>query len=196
VDRAVALAGGHRPALRVGPRALSQAGGPLTALLGVRVLPGALWFAAAPETSDAHALGAVAFRARNTGRRAWRGDDAPTLTVACGGVVSRVRPEGEVAPGDVGRFVVRCAPHDEVAMELRAELRGPDGVALLDEPLTARLAPRPGVVATSAATAEARVQTAGFDLGEGSGPSGVAWIVLSVFGSAIAALHKRARREG
>lgn len=53
------------------------------------------------------------------------------------------------------------------------------------------------VLACAAGAAQGRaqptVQAAGFSTG--GGPSGVAWVALSVFGSVVAALGRRARHD-
>lgn len=204
VDRAVALAGDARPAVRVGGRAVVASRGEVatTSVFGLRVLPGAAWFAASPEASGVEGVAregadvAVWFTARNTGRRAWRAGDGPTLTVESAEGIQRVSIEGDTAPGAVGRFVARVSPRAAGSLSVRARLVAPDGVALLDDPMTVELAVRAREAAPRAAAT--RVQAAGFSMGEGAGngPTGVAWAVLSVFGSVIAALNRRARRDG
>lgn len=199
VARAVALVGAARPPLLVGGRAAQPSvDRAVHGLFGLRVLPGASWYAAAPEASDGAQrarVGAEAqvwFTARNTGQRAWRGDEAPTLRVETDEGTVSARPQAEVAPGAVGRFVARWTPRTAGARRLHGRLFAPDGAALLDDPIIAELA----VAEAPAVQRATRVQAAGFSLGAEGGPTGVAWAVLSVFGSAVAALCRRARREG
>jgi len=171
--------------------------------LGIRVRPGAVWYAGqitgqgTPASVTAGRPASLWVEARNTGRRPWRGADGPTVELSDGGRTWSARASDEVAPGAVGRFVVAWEPGAFGNTSLRARLVAPQGGLLVEEPIRFDVAVRAPVAPTTTSPAPApQVMTASMGLGcnaQPGRPSGLAWGVLGVFGSLVAALRRRGR---
>ncbi|MEZ4390718.1 MAG: hypothetical protein R3A48_06440 [Polyangiales bacterium] len=196
VVRAVAVRGARAPSLLLGGRGVSGAGSLADAVVGVRLLPGASHVAGEARGIDLAAdakVGApvtVTLRALNTGRAPWRAGDAPQGLVVIDGVATRLSLEGEARPGELARFTATWTPARAGAHTMRASVSLEDGTALGPEVLRVVRVRTP----TRLPPPARRVETAGVSL-LGGGPSGVAWLALSVFGSVSAALTRRARRD-
>jgi hypothetical protein len=109
------------------------------------------------------------------------------------GVVRAVAVRGPSAPSLLLRAesLTRGAPQAQAMLAVRV-LPGASAPGAREP---APVAPAPRAVTVTVAVATARpteVQAAGFSLADG-GPSGVAWLVLSVLGCASALLNRRAR---
>lgn len=196
VVRAVTVRGDRPPSLLVAGRGVSGAGALADAVVGVRLLPGAtpvageargIDLAADPKVGEAVTL---TLRALNTGRTAWRAGEAPLGRVVIDGAATELRLVNEARPGEVARFTARWTPDRAGSHAMQATVSLADGTALGPE---VRRAVRVRL-ATRLPPPERRIETAGVSL-LGSGPSGVAWLALSVFGSVSAALTRRARRD-
>ena len=171
--------------------------------LGIRLRPGAAWYAGqitdrgAPLAVTAGQSAKVWVEARNTGRRAWSGAEGPTVELTDGGRTWTARAADEVPPGGLGRFEVSWVPRTFGNASLRARLVTPDGALLVDEPIRFDVAVRaPAAPAAPAAAPTPQVMTASMGFGcstRPGAPSGLAWGVLGVFGSLVAALRRRRR---
>lgn len=173
--------------------------------LGIRLRPGAVWYAGqitgrgAPESVTAGQSSKVWVEARNTGRRAWSAEQGPTVELTDGGRTWTARPTGEVPPGEVGRFEVSWEPRSFGNTSLRARLVTPEGGLLVDEPIRFDVAVRAPAAPTAPAAAPPpapQVMTASMGFGcnaQPGHPSGLAWGVLGMFGSLVAALRRRRR---
>lgn len=171
--------------------------------LGIRLRPGAVWYAG--QITGRGAPGAVTVgqsatlwvEARNTGRRVWSGAHGPTVELTDGGRVWTARASGDVPPGEVGRFEVAWEPRSFGSASLRARLVAPEGGLLVDEPIRFDVAVRAPVAPTAptvAATPQVMTASMGFGCSAQPGaPSGLAWGVLGMFGSLMAALRRRRR---
>lgn len=196
VVRAVAVRGDRAPSLLVGGHGVSGAGALADAVVGVRLLPGATRVAGEARGIDvANAATAgeavtLTLRALNTGRTVWRAGDAPVARVVIDAVPTELRLASEARPGEVARFSASWTPARAGAHAMQASVSLEDGTALGAEVQRVVRVRRP----TRLPPPERRIETAGVSL-LGSGPSGVAWLALSVFGSVSAALTRRARRD-
>lgn len=111
------------------------------------------------------------------------------------GVVRAVAVRGPTAPSLLLRAesLTRGAPQAQAMLAVRV-LPGAS-VPGAREPEPVAPAPRATTVTVAVATARpTEVQAAGFSLADG-GPSGVAWLVLSVLGCVSALLNRRARAD-
>lgn len=111
------------------------------------------------------------------------------------GVVRAVAVRGAAAPSLLLRAesLTRGAPEAQAMLAVRV-LPGA-GAPGVREPEPEAPAPRANPVTVAvAATRPTEVQAAGFSLGD-DGPSGVAWMVLSVLGCVSALLGRRARAD-
>jgi hypothetical protein len=172
--------------------------------LGIRLRPGAVWFAGqitargAPEAVTAGHPATLWVEARNTGRRVWAGAEGPSIELVDGGRTWTGRVHGDVAPGEVGRFEVAWEPRAFGNASLRARLVTPEGALLVEEAIRFDVAVRapaaPSEPHLAAATPQVMTASMGFGCSAQPGaPSGLAWGVLGVFGSLVAALRKRRR---
>ncbi len=171
--------------------------------LGIRLNPGAVWYAAeivgqgAPTEVGVGQRATVWVEARNTGRRPWTSSSGPMVELTDGTRSWVGRPVADVAPGTVGRFEVAWEPRSVGGATLRARLVAPEGELLVEEPIRFDVAVRaPRLPPTQRAVAGREVVTASVGLGcsaQPGRPSGVAWIALAMFGSVVAALRRRAR---
>jgi hypothetical protein len=172
--------------------------------LGIRLRPGAAWYAGqitgrgAPGSVTAGHAATLWVEARNTGRRVWTGAEGPSVELVDGGRTWTARVNGEVPPGGVGRFEVAWEPRTFGNASLRARLVTPEGGLLVEEPIRFDVAVRAPVAPSEprVAAATPQVMTASMGFGctaQPGAPSGLAWGVLGVFGSLVAALRKRRR---
>lgn len=176
--------------------------------LGIRLRPGAAWYAGqitgqgSPASVTAGQPATLWVEARNTGRRAWSGALGPTVELTDGGRTWTSRATGEVPPGGVGRFEVAWEPRAFGHASLRARLVAPEGALLVEEPIRFDVAVRAPSAPTSPAVPPRvetpQVMTASMGFGchaQPGAPSGLAWGVLGVFGSLVAALRRRRRPD-
>lgn len=168
--------------------------------LGIRLRPGAVWYAGvvvgrgAPEAVTQGQLATLWVEARNTGRRAWVGTQGPMVELSDGGHTWTGRSTTAVPPGEVGRFEIAWAPSKFGNASLRARLVTPEGGLLVEEPINFEIAVRAPIAPSPRAEPTPQVMTASMGFGcsaRPGAPTGVAWGVLGMFGALVAALRRR-----
>lgn len=194
VVRAVSLRGSRAPSLVVRGEGLSGGPGPVDAMLSLRLLPGATRFAGEPRTLEVGGVAAsggaltLSLRAINTGRAAWRAGASPRAIVDAAGDAVALSLLEEAGPGQTARFAGQWTPRRAGAYQVSARLVLDEQNAVSERSIERLVRVREA----REARVERRVETAGFAFAA-DGPSGLAWLVLSVFGSVSAALSRRAR---
>ncbi|MBI5516394.1 MAG: phosphodiester glycosidase family protein [Deltaproteobacteria bacterium] len=169
--------------------------------VGVRVLPGAVWYAAEVLSQRGQRVGQrgevleLQVEARTTGRRPWRpadqGGGSPRLELSDGAVGYTASVEAPTEPGQVGRFILRWQARAPGQRTLRARLLAPDGAPLSDRPLDFAVAVREAPKARPATERpEVMAASMGCEAGRRS-PSRGAWAVLVGFLIALSRVRPR-----